>query len=127
MTRRLCYAAVLTALLVFLCAFPLFQLNTHCGTLEQELTLAADFASRGDLAQAGPHAVAAGELWDNWQPDANMYLRHAELDPVKEAMGEILARLKTGEVEEFYSACCRARLLVRHLSESERADAGNIL
>lgn len=127
MTRRLCYAAVLAAMLAFLCTFPLLSVEKHCASLEQELSLAAGFAAEGDLDQAAPHARAAGELWNHWQPAANMYLRHSELDPVKEAMEEIFARLQTDEPEEFYSACCRAKLLVRHLSESERADAGNIL
>lgn len=127
MIRRLCYAAMLSAALAFLCIFPLRSVETHCRTLDQELALAAEASFRGDLVQAAPHAEAAGELWDCWQPVANMYLRHAELDPVKEAIGEMLARLQTGETDEFYAACCQVRLLVRHLSESERADAGNIL
>ena len=127
MIRRLCYAALLAAALAFLCLFPLRSVEDHCHALDRELALAAETAARGDLAQAAPHAEAAGELWDHWQPAANMYLRHAELDPVKEAIGEMLARLQTGEPAEFYAACCRARLLVQHLSESERAGVGNIL
>lgn len=127
MTRRLCYAAILSAILAFLCLFPLRSVEAHCRTLDRELALAAEASVRGDLVQATPHAGAAEELWQRWQPAANMYLRHAELDPVKEAIGEMLARLQTGEPDEFYAACCRVRLLVRHLSESERADAGNIL
>ncbi len=127
MTRRLCYAAVLAAILVFLCTFPLNSVEQHCMQMEQELSLAAELASQNHLDEAAPHVQNAEALWNHWQPKANMYLRHAELDPVKEAMEEVLARLKTGETEEFYSACCRARLLVQHLSESERANAGNIL
>ena len=127
MMRLLCYAAALAAMLAFFCTFPLLSVEKHCYAMEQELSLAATFAMQGDLEQAAPHALAARSLWDNWQTGANMYLRHAELDPVKAAMGEMLAWLETGEAAEFYSACSRTRLLVQHLSESEWASIGNIL
>lgn len=127
MIRRLCYAAALVAALAFFCIFPLQSVETHCRAMETELSLAAEAFEQGDPALAASHAEAAGKLWDNWQPTADMYLRHGDLEPVKSAIGEMLARVRTGEGSEFYVACCRVRLLVRHLSESERADAGNLL
>lgn len=127
MIRRLCYAGALMLLLAGFCLYPLFSVRAHCGAIDQSLEQAAQSALDGDLGAATAPAKRAAELFDDWQQNANMYLRHAELDPVKEAMGELLARLETDDADEFYAVCRRVQRLVDHLTESELPTLGNLL
>ena len=124
--KRLWVVPVLAIFLAILCSSTVRSVNRFCRDGCDRLEQSVALLDTGDSDGAAQLLWAVEDDFQKWRLLSNAFLRHAEMDPVQEALTEAAASAEIGEWTDFRTACRQAQMRLAHLAENEALTLGNL-
>ena len=93
-----------------------------------ELLLSAEVAAiAGDIERATTEAETIQKKWDKNEKRLLLYMKHNELDSIKQAIAELKFLIQYRDTAEFCAKINEALTMIEHIWESELPTLKNIL
>ena len=124
--KRLIAAAVLMAMLIFLCSSGIIQILKHEDKIISIISQAIEAAENDDFSKAYELASQSEEEWIKSERILAPFTSHLHLDDVGLAVSKLPPLIKYGNKSQFISECKFTKVQIIHLADSEIPSLTNI-
>lgn len=124
--KRLIAAAVLMAMLIFLCSSGIIQILKHEDKIISIISQAIEAAENDDFSKAYELASQSEEEWIKSERILAPFTSHLHLDDVGLAVSKLPPLIKYGNKSQFISECKFTIVQIKHLADSEIPSLTNI-
>ncbi len=125
--NRIWAAAVIFLLLAGLCVLGFHNTITCTGDLLLSLSEIESNLKEGESVLAGRRAEELLEKWDDYHHSLSLYLPHARLESIDQALAALPPLIEEGNLQEFQIEYNRAALQIERLKDTEYPFLENIL
>ena len=124
--KRLIAAAVLMAMLIFLCSSGIIQILKHEDKIISIISQAIEAAENDDFRKAYELASQSEDEWIKSERILAPFTSHLHLDDVGLAISKLPPLIKYGNKSQFISECKFTIVQIEHLADSEIPSLTNI-